>query len=183
MLVAAGVAGRDTERPADRPAVTPGNNAACAVASLARAVSTRFRATATVGLKAWAPSIKATKMGSFCAFHHSRRSVRLPPCGSGAFQSTGAGAVTEDGGMVRLQAVKARAHSAPTPLRINTIMGTRSYQCPPCASALTAVTKPTPASSQAICAAVWTALRRFCNCGIKSASATYMKLAEATTRK
>ena len=76
-----------------------------------------------MGLKAWAPSIKATKMGSFCAFHHSRKSVRLPPCGSGAFQSTGAGAVTEDGGMVRLQAAKATAHTDTDTLRDNTNMG------------------------------------------------------------
>ena len=126
MLVAAGVDGRETERPADKPAVTPGNNAARALASLARAASTRLRAAATVGLRACASSIKATKTGSFCAFHQARRSVRLPPCGSGALHSTGVGAVTEDGGMVRLQAVKTSAHSAPTPLRKNTIMGTLS---------------------------------------------------------
>lgn len=44
-------------------------------------------------------------------------------------------------------------------------------QCP-CASPLTAVTRPMPAPSQAICPMVSRADRRFCSCGIKSASAT-----------
>ena len=44
-------------------------------------------------------------------------------------------------------------------------------QCP-CARLLTSVTKPIPASSQAIWATVWRAVRRVCNCGIRSASAT-----------
>jgi hypothetical protein len=75
-----------------------------------------------VGLKAWASSIKASKMGSFCAFHHSRKSVRLPPCGSGAFQSIGVGAGTDGAGIVTLQAVKTTAQAGTTKLRNNTSM-------------------------------------------------------------
>lgn len=44
-------------------------------------------------------------------------------------------------------------------------------QCP-CASPLTSVTSAIPAPSQAICARVSRADRRFCSCGIRSASAT-----------
>ena len=41
-----------------------------------------------------------------------------------------------------------------------------------CARVLTSMTSPMPMASQTICAAVSRALRRFCNCGIRSASAT-----------
>ena len=55
------------------------------------------------------------------------------------------------------------------------VMGKRvmvsQTQCP-CASPLTSVTRPIPAPSQAICAMVSRADRRFCSCGIRSASAT-----------
>ena len=55
------------------------------------------------------------------------------------------------------------------------VMGKRAMvnpiQCP-CASPLTSVTSAMPAPSQAICAMVSRADRRFCSCGIRSASAT-----------
>lgn len=42
----------------------------------------------------------------------------------------------------------------------------------PCESRLTSVTTAMPADSQSTWATVWRALRRACNCGIRSASAT-----------
>ena len=55
------------------------------------------------------------------------------------------------------------------------VMGKRAMvnpiQCA-CASPLTSVTSAMPAPSQAICAMVSRADRRFCSCGIRSASAT-----------
>ena len=54
---------------------------------------------------------------------------------------------------------------------------------PPVASRLTAITKAMPTASQNTCAAVSRADRRRCSCGMRSASATYMKLLLATTKK
>ena len=52
-----------------------------------------------------------------------------------------------------------------------------------CATPLTIVTTTIPAISQAICAMVSRAVSRFYSWGIKSASATYTKLLDATARK